>query len=178
MLKVITCFLLMVLSHSLFAFNGGWVYVVTVKDGDSIYVRPLENASQKPERSKSKPVAIRLASIDAPEYDFRCKRNQAFGKQSRDYLARLVDKKKIYIDVISTDRYGRYIGDLFESGRKASHFNAAMVKSGNAWVFRKYNKSKALLELESYAKNNKKGLWSSGDAVSPSVWRKAKKGCK
>ncbi|HCQ9541489.1 TPA: thermonuclease family protein, partial [Acinetobacter baumannii] len=47
-----------------------------------------------------------------------------------------------------------------------------MVKNGMAWAFREYLDDPIMLDLESYARKNKIGLWQDAKPVYPSMWRK------
>ncbi|MDR8469452.1 nuclease, partial [Acinetobacter baumannii] len=41
-----------------------------------------------------------------------------------------------------------------------------------AWAFREYLDDPIMLDLESYARKNKIGLWQDAKPVYPSMWRK------
>jgi len=51
-----------------------------------------------------------------------------------------------------------------------------MVRTGNAWAYRKYLKDKSLLELEAIARAERRGLWGLPEAqqVPPWDWRRKK----
>ena len=54
-------------------------------------------------------------------------------------------------------------------------FNAKLIKSGNAWVYKSYRSNEYLMNLENFARNNSKGLWSNKKPTEPWVFRKINK---
>ena len=77
---------------------------------------------------------IRLACIDTPE--LRGKRaNPVPAKAAREYLRALVVGRKVGIKRITTDRYGRTVGELFVDG---SNVQQQLVASGHAEIYWKY----------------------------------------
>jgi len=99
----------------------------------------------------------RMAYIDAPEKD-----QPIVGKLSKEYLKKLIDISDM--DIIGTDKYGRYIvvlGDL----------NYRMVKEGYALVYRWFCKDHKYIDAERYAIKNKKAIHKY-KFKNPSDWRK------
>lgn len=129
--------------------------VVGVSDGDTITV--LKDREQ---------VKVRLVEIDAPE------KGQAFGNRSKQALSELVRGKQVEIRERGTDRYGRTLGRIYQSGLDV---NAEMVRRGMAWVYIKYVKDKRLNQLEAEAREQRRGLWEDKDPVPPWEWRRARK---
>ena len=116
---------------------------------------------------ENKHVKIRLSYIDAPEL------RQAFGVRSKNYLTNLVLDKKVQIDTYRKDRYNRIIGEVYIHDDKGSIFvNAKLIKSGNAWVYKRYRNNRYLINLEDYAKTNNNGLWSTKNPLEPWEYRK------
>ena len=109
---------------------------------------------------------VRLIEIDAPE------RNQPFGKDSTDYLKRLLNEGKVDVEISGTDRYGRKLGRLYWKGRD---INREMVIAGYAWVYDDYVTDKSFYENQSKARELKKGLWKDSNSIPPWEWRKRKK---
>ena len=131
--------------------------VVGVADGDTLTV--LDDANQQ--------YKIRLAGIDAPE------KVQAFGQVGKQRLAELCYNKHATVDVVNTDRYGRTVGDVTCDGL---HANAEMVRGGNAWVYRHYDKGfESFYALEEAAKEAKLGLWADDNPTPPWEWRHSRK---
>ncbi|MCB1734029.1 MAG: thermonuclease family protein [Gammaproteobacteria bacterium] len=130
--------------------------VIGITDGDTVHV--LRNSHTE--------VKIRLSEIDAPE------KAQPWGRQSKQALSDLVYRQIVKVDVVTTDRYGRTVAKLIrDDGLDA---NAEMVRSGNAWVYRKYMLDHGLLDLETSARNAHRGLWSLPEEqiMSPWEWRR------
>lgn len=135
--------------------------VVGVADGDTVTML-IDNQGSK------ETVKIRLAQIDAPE------KAQPWGQKSKQALSELVYNKTIRADVETKDRYGRYVANLYDGGLWV---NQRMVATGNAWVYRQYNKSQQLLQTEAAAKHQRIGLWSlpESERVPPWEWRKTER---
>ena len=131
--------------------------VVGVSDGDTLTVLDAGNTQFK----------IRLAAIDAPE------KAQAFGQRGKEKLSDICYGKQASVTVEDTDRYGRTVGEVVCDGINA---NEAMIKSGLAWVYRKYAKGYGYLyAFEDEAKAAKRGLWADPNPTAPWEWRKAKR---
>jgi len=131
--------------------------VVGISDGDTLTILDARNTQFK----------IRLAAIDAPE------KAQPFGQRGKQKLSDICYGKNAIVRVLSTDRYGRSVGNVDCAGINA---NEAMIQSGLAWVYRKYDKGHVYLyEFEEEAKNAKRGLWADFNPIAPWDWRKAKR---
>ncbi len=134
--------------------------VTRVIDGDTIDVKIANDIIKR----------VRLRYIDAPEKD------QLFGKESTDFLKKNVLKKIVIINTEYKDRFKRDIGDIFIYDKNiAIYINAKLIKSGNAWVYKKYRKNNYLMNLENHARINKMGLWKTLVPVEPWVYRKEKR---
>lgn len=132
--------------------------ITSVHDGDSIRVRCP---------GQKKTIAVRLDQIDAPEI------TQAHGIASRDYLRRFCPVgQAVAIDVAGLDRYRRTLAQVRCNGVNA---NAAMVKSGNAWVYEHYTDDVSLRRDQAKAKAERRGLWENRKAMPPWDFRKAQK---
>ena len=115
--------------------------------------------------SSNEQVKVRLAGIDTPE------KRQPFGNRAKQALSSLAFQKQALVEIETKDRYGRTVGIVFVNGQNV---NTELVKQGMAWVYRKYNKDKALYELESRAKKERLGLWLDENPVPPWEWRRGK----
>lgn len=128
--------------------------VIAVMDGDTVLV--LRDGNK---------IKVRMANIDAPELE------QAFGKESRDALAKRVLKKQVRINSQAVDSYGRAIAEITLDGKS---MNEAQLSNGMAWEYSHFHSNKRYAALSQYAQQNKRGLWAqSVDPVSPEQWRKA-----
>jgi endonuclease YncB( thermonuclease family) len=130
--------------------------VVKIADGDTLTL--LTSSNQQ--------VKVRLAGIDTPE------RKQPFGNKAKQALAKLAFQKQVLVEVDTKDRYGRTVGVVFVDGQNV---NAELVRQGMAWVYRKYNKDKALYELEAKAREKELGLWLKENPIPPWEWRRGRR---
>jgi len=87
--------------------------VIVVMDGDTVMVL-----------RDGKKIKVRLANIDAPESA------QEFGKESRQALADRVLKKKVHVNSLAVDSYGRMIAEISLDGQSV---NEEQVRKGMAW---------------------------------------------
>jgi len=127
-----------------------------IADGDTLTI--LTSSSQQKK--------VRLAGIDTPE------RKQPFGNRAKQALSKLAFQKQALVEIETKDRYGRTVGIVFIGSK---NLNAELVKQGMAWVYRKYNKDKVLYELETKAKDEKRGLWLEENPIPPWEWRRGKR---
>jgi len=131
--------------------------VVRVADGDTISVLDRTNKQHK----------IRLHGIDTPE------RDQRYGEEAWDALARMVDGRTVGVVVLGKDSYGRTDGTVYLDGRD---INMAMVASGHAWWYRYYEpNNQALRAAEDVARTKQLGLWAESNPVPPWDWRRQQK---
>ena len=128
--------------------------VVKVLDGDSINIL-----------HQGKPLRIRLAEIDAPEY------SQPFWKKSKQALEGYVRGKTVEVEEFDVDQYGRIVGHVYVGNLWV---NGELVRNGFAYVYTQYAVSKRLYEYENEAEKNKKGIWRlpEKERVRLWVWRK------
>lgn len=126
--------------------------VIGVTDGDTITVLDRSNNQIK----------VRLADIDAPE-------KASHLEQRLQALSDLTFNRNVYIQEKGYDKYHRLIGTVLVG---VDPINRIMVKNGMAWAFREYLDDPIMLDLESYARKNKIGLWQDAKPVYPSMWRK------
>ena len=130
--------------------------VVSVLDGDTLEV--LHN--QHPER-------IRLSGIDCPE------KKQAFGQRAKHAASALAFGKDVTIHTHGHDKYRRTIGDVILPD--GMNLNQELVKQGWCWWYRKYAPRDTVLEqLETDAREGRKGLWVDPQPMPPWEWRKAR----
>ncbi|MDX7882110.1 thermonuclease family protein [Acinetobacter nosocomialis] len=127
--------------------------VVGVTDGDTITVLDAQKNQ----------VRIRLANIDAPE------KNQPFGSRSKQALSDLVFNKYVYIKESGFDKHNRMIATVMKGN---DPINRIMVKDGFAWAYKEYLNDPIILNLETYAKKNRVGLWQDPNPIYPSQWRR------
>ena len=125
--------------------------VERVIDGDSLEVATSDGA-----------VEVRLFGIDAPEHD------QPYADAARAELAKRVKGKPVRLEVEDHDHYGRTVARVFVGDEDV---NAALVRAGAAWVYRRYSEDPKLLAAEDEARRAKRGLWAEPDPTPPWEWR-------
>lgn len=126
--------------------------VVWVYDGDTVEVKSFGVKH-----------TVRLWGIDAPE------KGQPFGKESLRTLMRLAKKRIVRVEYSEQDRYGRIIGRIYV-GRK--YINLEMIRTGAAWVYRKYNDDAGFAAAEKKAAKDKTGLWALDEKTPPWEYRR------
>lgn len=124
----------------------GFFSLHSVGDGDTI--RVLDSNGDK--------LTIRLACIDAPEI-----KQGAAGKKSRAFLAGLLttNGSDLRLKFHGKDRYGRTVAEVFSNGM---NINLQMVRSGQAFVYRKYLRScdgVSYVHNEFKAREDGLGVW-------------------
>lgn len=127
--------------------------VLYVSDGDTLLIRTGDGRKEW----------VRLAGIDAPEKD------QPGGQEAKEYLLQRIRNRAVEVDSTDRDHYHRLIG-VVKIG--SENLNDEMVRTGHAWVYRRYTESPALLRYEAEAQSQRKGLWSEPDPVEPWKWRR------
>jgi len=128
--------------------------VLTVHDGDTVTCVDTQGGKHK----------IRLLGIDAPESA------QAWGRESSAALSRKVAGRRVAVVSRGYDQHGRLLGTLWIDDRD---INREMVAEGHAWVFGGISPDPDLVEAESAARRERRGLWAGGHAEEPSQWRAA-----
>ena len=129
--------------------------VISIKDGDTVVVIDSLNQS----------TILRLAEIDCPE------KKQPFGNRAKQFTSNQVYQQTIKYVVTDIDRYGRAIAMIYY-GVDNKYLSAELVRVGMAWHYKRYSKSIELAELEIKAREEKIGLWSDPNPISPSEWRR------
>ncbi|MDF7667540.1 thermonuclease family protein [Orbaceae bacterium ESL0727] len=157
-LKAIFIYLLFFISTINLAHADFKGKVVKIVDGDTIDVLT-------PEYQK---IRVRLNDIDAPE------RSQAYGKQAQKQLANFIAGKQVFVQENKKDIYQRTLGTIFYNN---TNINAKMVETGYAWAYRYKNiaNNQNMVELETIAKENKRGLWQDRQPIAPWDYRHNKK---
>ena len=151
---IIFLIIFFMLPRSVLAWQGK---VVHVADGDTVTV--LHDGLEE---------KIRLYGIDTPE------KGQAYGQKAKDFTANMVAGRLVEVQPEDTDKYGRTVAVVSILGQC---LNEELVKAGFAWQYRKYCKAvfcNHWLELETTARQNRRGLFADPDPAPPWVWRKTK----
>jgi endonuclease YncB( thermonuclease family) len=103
-------------------------FVVSVYDGDTITI--VYKYRGKPFCSK-----IRLNGINAPEIKTKDQEEKKNGLESKDYLAKLILNKYVYIHVCGPDKYYRLDADVYLNKKAKTSVNQAMIDQGYAVTY-------------------------------------------
>jgi endonuclease YncB( thermonuclease family) len=115
--------------------------VIRVRDGDSLLVRVA-----------GKDMEVRLADVDAPE------RGQPDADAARKALIDLLGRRDVVVEVLDTDAYHRKVARVRRLPDRLD-INAEVVRTGHAWVYRRYVRDESLFALEQAARDRRAGLW-------------------
>ena len=127
--------------------------VKRVLDGDSLVLR-----------ADGREVEVRLAEIDTPE------KGQPYADSSRKALQGMVLGRRVRLEVIDIDRYGRTVARVYRLP-DGTWINGEMVARGHAWAYRRYVKDRRLYDFEREARAGKIGLWALPESEQEPPWR-------
>jgi endonuclease YncB( thermonuclease family) len=159
--------------------NGRWVKL-SLPDGRTGWVtsryadRPATSPSTEISPAEKKPQRIE-EGIVAPETPKGTKfPGQPYGPEAEAYLKRLVEGKRVTVEIYGVDRYKRLLSTIFLDGKD---INLAMLEAGLAEVYRgpeSGNPYKPQYQAaEKVTRSAKKGMWVLGDTYeSPRTYRK------
>ncbi len=145
---VLALFLLLPLPLLAYPWTGK---VVAIHDGDTL------TALQR-----GRAIRLRLNAVDAPEL------HQPYGQQSRTSLSSLCYGRYATIEPEERDKYGRVVARVKCGGLDV---NAEQIRRGMAWHYIKYSQNTGLEQLETEARQRKRGLWSSSHPEPPWEYR-------
>lgn len=131
--------------------------VVGVADGDTFTFLTADNRQIK----------IRLHGIDCPE------KKQDYGQVAKKFTSDHIIGKKIEVDSLETDRYGRMIALVHLPDGQI--LNELLLTAGLAWHYKKYDNTAAWAYMEIDARIAGAGLWGMPNPVAPWEYRKGKK---
>lgn len=103
---------------------------------------------------------VRMEGIDAPE------KGMPFYRVSKEYLSGLCFNKFVNLEITGQNGNRELAYAYLDDGKELSQ---EMLKAGLAWHFKKYNSDPILAQLETEAKNLKKGLWQANNPMPPWV---------
>lgn len=135
--------------------NGTCTWVC---DGDTVYVQI----------SPFTRIKVRIAGEDAPEH------GQKYCSESKKFLIKLLYQKRMSVQIVEQDRYGRYVG-IVRCGNKDAALE--ILNAGLAWCYYAYLKNlprqyaNAYREAANKARMERRGLWRSGNPTPPWDWR-------
>lgn len=147
-------------------------YISKVSDGDTVQV--VDDLGTK--------IKVRFYGMDAPETEKKDKRTgkvikpgQPFGEEAFRALQSKLEKQRVRLDVMGTDRYRRLVCVIWVEDR---NIEIEMIREGWAWAYRKYLDAPYASEYigaEERAKKERKGLWVQKRPQPPWVFRKSLK---
>jgi len=111
-------------------------------------------------------ISIKLSYIEAPDL------RQKFGLEAKQYVEKLALNKKVRIITNRSIKAPTTYAEVYVP-TKSDPLNRYLVREGLAWEKKdKNNHNPSYALAESYAKRNKKGIWSQANPVFPSDFRK------
>lgn len=144
--------------------------VVSVDSGDTVTVEDRQGVQHR----------VRLHAIAAPEP------RQAFADESRRALGKLLQGKRVVVETLREDAYGRSIGKLLTAPAHCGtcppsrDAGLAQLEAGLAWWYREERREQTLHDQGYYeyaefdARTRRLGLWRDEAPVSPWEWRKGR----
>ena len=130
--------------------------IVRVTDGDGL-IADIEGCGT---------LTIRLAHIDAPEYD------QPGGLEAKEALRVLARGRGWQFELLKEDHYGRTIAVVSNEWQTLSD---ALVRTGHAWTYKRYVPTAMrnhYTKLERGARQRRDGLWGGHETpIAPWEWR-------
>lgn len=142
---------------------------------DKIYhdcrVKRLSDGDSFLATCQGRDIKVRMSGLDAPETQ-----QAPWGARSKAFLSNLILKEKFTIEVMDIDRYQRKVARIYLERNPRIDVGLAIIRSGNAIVYRRYNKDPAYIAAEEKAKSEQLGIWSrSGGHQNPEKWRRLNK---
>lgn len=139
--------------------------IVRVSDGDTFVC----------ERGDNSRVKVRLFAVDAPEVRHRLRdKDQPGGQEALKYVKENWQGKEVTVTP-KGESYGRIVAEVVDAKTEKS-MGLDLVSRGHAEVDTRYSKSKLLLDAQSKAQAERKGIWFGKSApVHPWDWRKQQK---
>ena len=120
---------------------------------------------------KVKGYTVRLAGLDAPEWNQPAKHRWGFwfnhGKRVKRVLAARIAGRRVRVCVEGYDRYGRVLGTVSCRGQDVGEW---LVRSGHA-IACFDNRYK---EAERAAQQERSGMWGYREVIDPRKWRRKK----
>jgi micrococcal nuclease len=155
--------------------------VVTVTDGDTLRVRhtPLFLSGEFTGKLSEETIQVRLLAVDAPEVAKFGSDSQPYAEAAKQFVSDAVLHKRVKVNCIGRDRYGRLIGELRYGFFGNQELSSSLLRRGLAVVYRGTDgsyghRTRAEWELiEAEAKRQRQGMWSEfPEGVSPSEYKR------
>lgn len=163
--------------------------VQQVSDGDTFRVRHFLRTRDIDYKGPMKhhTIVVRIAAVDAPETAKHGEKGQPFSVEATEFAKSKLLNKEVKVKLLSRDQYGRAIasvkykdGGMFGLFTSEYDISEELVRKGLAVVYRQggaqYDGSKKKWEeLETTAKQQKKGLWGYKNMQLPSDYKRQMK---
>lgn len=123
--------------------------VTRVADGDTLTLVTRDGTKLK----------VRLYGIDAPEIRHEEMAGQPHGEEAKAALEAMTLGKRVTVRIVEVDTHRRLVGVVYRSG---TDVNREMVRSGNAWAYRRFLSApyaSGYIEAEKDARSGGLGLW-------------------
>ena len=130
-----------------------WAETAPTTESRACTVRSIHDGDTLRLRCGGERLQVRLYCIDAPEME-----QEPWGRWSRDYL-RTITPKQVRLIPRDQDTYGRTVAEIFTDDAKRPNLNLAMVRSGNAAVYRSYCHDDSYYQAQKEARKNHAGIW-------------------
>jgi endonuclease YncB( thermonuclease family) len=130
--------------------------VTDVYDGDSFTLLAPGNVEMK----------IRLHGVYCPEL------KQDYGQRAKQFTSSQIFGKTVTVKSSKKDRYGRTIGTVYLANGQI--LNELLLQNGLAWHSKKYDSNTYWAQLETNARNAKRGLWAISNPIPPWTYRSSK----
>lgn len=139
------------------------LFCTKVSDGDSFHGQ----------NNNGQTIKYRLYGVDCPE------RDQPYGDSATFYVTKKILNKKITVEKIDVDRYGRVVCKVFfptEKKKQSHELNTLLLQKGYAWWYKQYApKEQTYQTAQSSAQRKRVGLWRYKNSIAPWKWRRMSK---
>lgn len=155
--------------------------VASVADGDTLRVRhtPLFASGKFSGKLSEETIQVRLLAVDAPEVGKFGSQSQPYAQEAKDFVKSAVLGKKVVVNCIARDRYGRLIGEVRHGFLGRKELSSSLLRRGLAVVYRGSDGSYGSRGLDTWqrieaeAKRKSKGMWKEfPEGVSPSEYKR------
>jgi endonuclease YncB( thermonuclease family) len=106
--------------------------VVKIYDGDTVHLAIIVNGEKRR-------ICCRLAHIDTAEMKSKNLEEKLFAVAAKNRLIDLVNNKLVYVNIIDTGKFGRYLGEIYKSKedyeKENKSFNQILLDEGFAYLY-------------------------------------------
>jgi endonuclease YncB( thermonuclease family) len=168
-------------------------YVMRVTDGDGLrfYHTPWLRRLVRPEMRRMRKVSgetinVRLAGVDAPELSHYGSAEQPFGREAKEFLRGMAERRRASLTIHRLDQYKRVLGTVHVKsenplmrvlGLRRRNVSMELARAGLAEVYRGPNACYGSVGLRRFeaaqaaAMRKKLGMWSQRRVVTPTEFK-------